>query len=149
MADLRHAAFVISCTLALLVVIAAPLRASDLARFLPQIDPSELVEGATAFGPVGDEVPTAPILIGSETVGHAFLTSDFVGTTGYSGKPIHVVAAISPDAVLTGAKLVEHSEPIVLIGIPEAKVRAVIDGYVGLDLKAEVASGGNCMPPIS
>ncbi|MGB7270285.1 MAG: 4Fe-4S binding protein [Albidovulum sp.] len=131
------------CTLALSVVVATPLRAGDLARFLEKIDPAELVEGATAFGPVGDEVPTAPILLGSETVGHAFLTSDFVGTTGYSGKPIHVVAAISPDAVLTGAKLMEHSEPIVLIGIPEAKVRAVIDGYVGLDLKAEAASGGS------
>ncbi|MGB5560456.1 MAG: 4Fe-4S binding protein [Paracoccaceae bacterium] len=124
-------------------VIATPLGASELARFLAKIDPAELIEGATAFGPVGAEVPTAPILAGSETIGHAFLTSDFVGTTGYSGKPIHIVAAISPDAVLTGAKLMEHSEPIVLIGIPEAKVRAVIDGYVGLDLKAEVVSGGS------
>jgi NosR/NirI family nitrous oxide reductase transcriptional regulator len=141
--DLRNAALVILCTLALSIAIATPLRASELARFLAKIDPAELIDGATAFGPVGAEVPTAPILSGSETIGHAFLTSDFVGTTGYSGKPIHVVAAISPDAVLTGAKLMEHSEPIVLVGIPEAKVRAVIDGYAGLDLKAEVASGGS------
>ena len=142
MADLRNTVLAILCTLVLYVIAATPLMAADLARFLDKIEPSELVEGATAFGPVGEDVPTVPILAGSETVGHAFLTSDFVGTTGYSGKPIHVVAALSPEAVLTGAKLVEHSEPIVLIGIPESKVRAVIDGYVGLDLKAEAASGG-------
>ncbi|WP_413788573.1 4Fe-4S binding protein [Paludibacillus litoralis] len=128
--------------LAILILIATPLRASELGRFLSTIDPADLMDGATAFGPVGADTPTAPVLAGSKTIGYAFLTSDFVGTTGYSGKPIHVVAAMTPDAVLTGAKLVEHSEPIVLIGIPEAKVRALIDGYVGLDLKAEAAAGG-------
>jgi transcriptional regulator of nitric oxide reductase len=30
-----------------------------------------------------------PVLKGGETIGWAFITSDFVGTTGYSGKPIH------------------------------------------------------------
>lgn len=143
MPEFRNAARVLFCALAMSIVIATPLWANDLERFLVNIDPAELAEGATAFGPVGAEVPTAPILAGSEIIGHAFLTSDFVGTTGYSGKPIHVVAAMSPDALITGAKLVEHSEPIVLIGIPESKIRAVIDGYVGLDLKAEAASGGS------
>ena len=142
MTDLRIAALAVIYALALSIAGATAATASDLGRFLPKIDPAELVKGATAFGPVDSDFPTAPILSGSKTVGHAFLTSDFVGTTGYSGKPIHIVAAISPDAVLTGAKLVEHSEPIVLIGIPEAKVRAVIDGYAGLDLKAEAAGGG-------
>ncbi len=127
----------------LLLSISSALQAAELSRLLADLDPSELVAGATGFGPVGNAVPTSPILAGSEIIGHAFATSDFVGTTGYSGKPIHVVAAISPDAVLTGAKLVEHSEPIVLIGIPESKVRSMIEDYVGLDLKAEAASGGS------
>ncbi|MBT8417606.1 MAG: NosR/NirI family protein, partial [Silicimonas sp.] len=51
--------------------------------------------------------------------------------------------AISPDAVLTGARLVEHSEPIVLIGIPDAKMRALTESYAGLDLKAEAKYGGS------
>ena len=88
-------------------------------------------------------MPVAPILKGSETIGWVFLTSDFVGTTGYSGKPIHVVVAVSPDAVLTGVRLVEHSEPIVLIGIPDSKVKALTEGYAGVDLKAEAAEGGS------
>lgn len=115
------------------------MRAEELGRFLPNLEPSELVPGATSFGPVRDDVPVAAVLNGSETVGWAFLTSDFVGTTGYSGKPIHVVAAVSPEAILTGAKLVEHSEPIVLIGIPEVKMTKMIEAYAGTDLKAQVA----------
>ena len=64
----------------------------------------------------------APVLRGDRILAWAFLTSDLVGTGGYSGKPIHVLAAVSPDARLTGARLVDHSELIVLVGIPESKI---------------------------
>ncbi len=123
-------------------IMAGEANAESLANFLPDLSPADLAEGADAFGPIREDVPVAPVLKGSETVAYAFLTSDFVGTTGYSGKPIHVVAAIDTDAVLTGVKLVKHSEPIVLIGIPESKMVKVTEGYTGLDLKAEVAAGG-------
>ncbi|GHF03384.1 FMN-binding protein [Aliiroseovarius zhejiangensis] len=123
-------------------IVAGEANAESLANFLPDLSPADLAEGADAFGPIREDVPVAPVLKGSETVAYAFLTSDFVGTTGYSGKPIHVVAAIDTDAVLTGVKLVKHSEPIVLIGIPESKMVKVTEGYTGLDLKAEVAAGG-------
>ena len=42
-------------------------------------------------------------------------------------------------------RLVKHSEPIVLIGIPEAKVLAALNGLIGTDL-APVASGA-AKPP--
>ncbi len=126
----------------LTAIIAAEAQADSLASFLPDLEPSELTPGADAFGPVRDDVKVAPVLKDGETIAWAFLTSDFVGTTGYSGKPIHVVAAIDADAVLTGVKLVKHSEPIVLIGIPNSKMVALTEGYAGLDLKVEAATGG-------
>jgi NosR/NirI family nitrous oxide reductase transcriptional regulator len=43
---------------------------------------------------------------------------------------------------VTGVKLVKHSEPIVLIGIPQAKIDALAAAYIGLDLVAEAQSGG-------
>ncbi|WP_406644771.1 4Fe-4S binding protein [Aliisedimentitalea scapharcae] len=136
-----------SCLTILAFIVAtlatAPAKADSLASFLPDITPSELAPGADAFGPVRDDVKVAPVLKGNKTIAWAFLTSDFVGTTGYSGKPIHVVAAIDADAVLTGVKLVKHSEPIVLIGIPNSKMVKLTEGYAGLDLKAEAASGGD------
>ncbi|MGR3462140.1 MAG: 4Fe-4S binding protein [Roseovarius sp.] len=133
---------VLALGLALSAIAVQAQEGAQLGRFLPDLDPATLVDGADGFGALRDDVPVAPVLRNGETVAWAFLTSDFAGTTGYSGKPIHVVAAIDDDAVVTGAALVEHSEPIVLIGIPESKMRGVIEGYAGLDLKAEAAEAG-------
>ena len=117
--------------------------ASVLPTYLTEVAPGDLVPGADAYGPIRDDLPVAPVLKGGETLGYAFITSDFVGTTGYSGKPIHTMVAVSPDAKVLGVQLVKHSEPIVLIGIPEAKMKAVAQGYVGLDLVAEAQAGGS------
>ncbi|MCU9838211.1 NosR/NirI family protein [Ruegeria sp. WL0004] len=136
----RAAEFLLVLSLSCLLAVTA--RADSLASFLPDIAPSDLAPGADAFGPVREDVKVAPVLKGGEPVAWAFLTSDFVGTTGYSGKPIHVVAAIDADAILTGVKLVAHSEPIVLIGIPNSKMVALTEGYKGLDLKREAETGG-------
>ncbi|MBB3978446.1 NosR/NirI family nitrous oxide reductase transcriptional regulator [Rhizobium azooxidifex] len=113
-----------------------------LQEYLPTVTASDIVPGAEGFGPVRDDLAVAPVLKGGKTAAWVFMTSDFVGTTGYSGKPIHTLVAVDPDAKIVGVRLVKHSEPIVLIGIPEAKVKALVAGYAGLDLLAEAKSGG-------
>lgn len=113
-----------------------------LSKYLNEEPPGELVEGADGFGAIRDDIAAAPVLKGGETIGWAFVTSDFVGTTGYSGKPIHTMVAVDKDAKIIGVSLIKHSEPIVLIGIPEAKVKALVASYIGLDLIAEASSGG-------
>lgn len=115
---------------------------SVLTDLLPEISAAELVAGAEGFGPVGADIPVAAILKGNETIGWAFITSDFVSTTGYSGKPIHTLVAVDKDAKVIGVKLVKHSEPIVLIGIPQARIDALAQSFVGVDLVAEAKSGG-------
>jgi len=128
---------------ALLSLVGLPALAEPvLPKFLSEVPAETLVPGAEAYGPPSADHPVAPVLKGGETVAWAFVTSDFVSTTGYSGKPIHTLVAVDKDARIVGLKLVKHSEPIVLIGIPEAKVAAMVQGYVGLDLVAEAKSGG-------
>lgn len=123
---------------------AAPAYAAPLIeQFLDKVPVAEIVPGADAYGALNASIPVVPALRGSKRIGWVFLTSDFVPTTGYSGKPIHVLAGISPEAVLTGAQLVEHSEPIVLVGIPEARIKQVTEKFAGFDLKAIAQSGGN------
>ncbi len=135
--------FLIRLILALVVLLPFPAAAdSVLADLLPKVQAADVVEGAEGFGPIRDDAPAAPILKGGETVGWAFITSDFVSTTGYSGKPIHTLVAVDKDARIIGVKLLKHSEPIVLIGIPQAKIDALANGYIGLDLVAEAQSGG-------
>ena len=113
-----------------------------LTKFLAEVPAETLVPEADGYGPPDATHPVAPVLKDGETVGWAFITSDFVSTTGYSGKPIHTLVAVDKDARITGLKLVKHSEPIVLIGIPQAKIDALVQAYVGLDLVAEAQSGG-------
>ncbi|GGW42073.1 FMN-binding protein [Gemmobacter lanyuensis] len=113
-----------------------------LSKYLTQVPAGDLVPGADGYGPILPELAVAPVMKGAETLGWAFVTSDFVGTTGYSGKPIHTIVALDDKAHVIGLQLVKHSEPIVLIGIPEAKVKALVSGYIGLDLVAEANSGG-------
>ncbi|SEO72036.1 NosR/NirI family transcriptional regulator, nitrous oxide reductase regulator [Salinihabitans flavidus] len=115
---------------------------SVLSQLIDDTEAGALVEGADAFGTIREDVPVAPILQEGERIGWAFIASDFVGTTGYSGKPIHTMVALNDDAVVMGVKLVKHSEPIVLIGIPDAKIQALAADYAGLDLVAEAESGG-------
>lgn len=112
-------------------------------KFLEKIDVGTLVPGAERLGEMRKDIPVLPALKNNEVIGYVFLTSDFVTTTGYSGKPIHVMMGVGTDAKVTGVNLVKHSEPIVLIGIPNAKIRAVTEKYAGLDLIKEAASGGS------
>jgi NosR/NirI family nitrous oxide reductase transcriptional regulator len=127
----------------LVLGIIAPASAETvLAKYLPTVQASELVAGADGFGAIRDDLAVAPVLKGGESIGWAFVTSDFVGTTGYSGKPIHTMVAVDNAGVITGVRLLKHSEPIVLIGIPEAKVKALVAGYIGMDLVEQAKSGG-------
>ena len=57
-----------------------------LPKLLADISADSLVPGADAFGPMRDDQPVVPVLKAGQTIGWAFITSDFVSTTGYSGK---------------------------------------------------------------
>ncbi|HKF64477.1 MAG TPA: 4Fe-4S binding protein [Dongiaceae bacterium] len=105
--------------------------ASRLAEFLGKVQAAELDPAADRFGEVEGDPPAAKLLKGDRLVGYAFLNADIVDSTGYSGKPINIVVGIDLEGRITGAKLDEHHEPIVLVGIPQAKIVHYIDGFIG------------------
>jgi len=121
----------------------------DLKDFLDKVSPAELVPGADRFGKVQEHPEVAPAYHGDKLLGHVFLTSEYVDTKGYSGKPIHILVGLDAEGTIVGAKLVKHSEPIVLIGIPEAKVVTYLKAFVGYNpLKAAAAGQGPPHPDI-
>ena len=132
--------------IAIAFLMAAPVLAdgtsSALSKYLPDVSAADLVAGADGFGPIRSDLAVAPVLKGGQAIGWVYVTSDFVGTTGYSGKPIHTMVAIDTEAKVIGVKLVKHSEPIVLIGIPDAKIKALAASYIGMDLVAEATANG-------
>ena len=109
---------------------AAPLLVDALAT----IEADALVPGTDRFGAVEGTPPRAPVYRGGDLAGHVFLNTDVVAAVGYSGKPIHILIGMDLAGRITGAKLYKHAEPIVLIGIPEARITSFIDGYVGRDV---------------
>ena len=138
----RAVAAILAGLLCLLPAMVAA-QALHLPRFLAEVAPDSIVEGATGFGEMRGDLPAAPILGPQGRLGWVFINSDYVGTTGYSGKPIHIMVAVDDDARIIGLNLVQHWEPIVLIGIPEARIRTLMQGHVGLDLAAAAAAGGS------
>ncbi len=106
---------------------------SELPRFLDAIDVSKIFPGADKIGSATGKPVVAPAFKQGEQLGFVFLTSDYTNTTGYSGKPIHQLVAIDMQGVIQKVLLVEHHEPIVLIGIPEKRITAVLTDYEGLD----------------
>lgn len=103
-----------------------------LPEYFAKFQIADVFPGADHLGPVTGTPPAAAAYAGSHLLGYVFLNSDVVNSAGYSGKPISIVIGISSEGKIVGAKLVDHHEPIVLVGIPQAKIEQFIHGYVGL-----------------
>ncbi|AUJ65870.1 4Fe-4S binding protein (plasmid) [Aestuarium zhoushanense] len=125
---------VLRMLVATLLLVTAAAAEPVLPELIDQFELAEIAPNADRMGAVGAD-GLAPVYKGDEQTGWIFITSDFVPTTGYSGKPIHIAEGISNEGVITGAALVKHSEPIVLVGIPEQDIKDVIAHYTGLDLR--------------
>ena len=139
------------CLLRLTILVGAVLgfasvvQAATLEEALARTPASELFQGADAYGAPQGSPAIVPVMRGTETLGYAYLASDFTASTGYSGKPIHILVGIDPKGVVQGLGLIEHHEPIVLIGIPEERVLKAINGLIGADLGRVAA--GEARPP--
>jgi NosR/NirI family nitrous oxide reductase transcriptional regulator len=121
----------------------------DLMSYLTRLAPGDLVPGATAYGSPEGTPPVVPALDASGAViGSVFLNSDFASAVGYSGRPIHVVGGMTAQGRLSGTQLMDHHEPIVLIGIPETKIRAYLDGLKGWDAISLKATDDGGKPDI-
>ncbi len=115
----------------------------ELPRFLEEATPGEAFPGADRLGDALGDPPVAEAFKGDESIGYVFLNSDFVDSTGYAGRPIHQLISIDMDGVIRQVLLVEHHEPIVLVGISEERIVGVLDDFVGLDIGALVRKTGS------
>jgi NosR/NirI family nitrous oxide reductase transcriptional regulator len=64
-------------------------------------------------------------------VGYVFLSTDVVDIPAYSGKPMVTLIGMDSRGVITGVKILKHSEPILLVGIPESKLGDFVRQYLG------------------
>lgn len=68
----------------------------------------------------------------AELVGYVFLSTDVTPEiVGYSGKPIVTLVGMDALGRISGARILKHSEPILLAGIPETELSRYIAQYTG------------------
>lgn len=75
--------------------------------------------------------------------GYVFLSTDIVDIPAYSGKPIVTLIGMDTRGIITGVRILKHSEPILLAGIPESTLVQFIGQYIGkaADAKLEIGQG--------
>ena len=76
-------------------------------------------------------------------VGWVVLSTNVVDIKGYSSKPLHTVVGLSVDGVITGGKVVYHSEPILLVGIPSSELDGFVSAHEGFAADARVMVGAS------
>lgn len=80
---------------------------------------------------------------GRELIGYVFLSTDVVDIPAYSGKPVVTLLGMDTKGIITGVRVLRHSEPILLVGIPESELTKFVEQYLGkfVGAKIEVGSG--------
>lgn len=83
---------------------------------------------------------------GGQPVGYVFQTLDVLNIPAYSGKPINTQVILDTAGIIRDAYVLEHHEPILLIGIPEAKLHEFTGHYAGVDVRQRVVVGRSSDP---
>lgn len=68
---------------------------------------------------------------GGRLLGYVMLSTDITDTPAYSGKPVVTLIGMDTQGRFVGVKVLKHSEPILLLGIPESALINFNSQYVG------------------
>ena len=64
-------------------------------------------------------------------IGYVFLSTDIVDIPAYSGKPVITLIGMDNEGIIVGTRILRHSEPILLLGIPEVVLTKFVNQYLG------------------
>lgn len=112
-----------------------PTRLTTDPDLCAQVPCTEVLPGADSFSPRMGQPAYVEAYRGEgqgrELVGYVFLSTDVVDIPAYSGKPVVTLIGMNVKGTITGVKILRHSEPILLLGIPETALTKFIKQYVG------------------
>jgi NosR/NirI family nitrous oxide reductase transcriptional regulator len=122
------------------LLFAASPQAADFADRYPQV--RGFFPQADRFGELEGEPPAAPVYRGNTLLGYAYLTTDVVRIPAYSGKPINTLVGFDLNGRITGIEVVQHEEPILVIGITNERLQRFARQYVGKSVFDKIVIGG-------
>ena len=97
---------------------------------------------ADRIGELEGSPPAAPVYLGNRLLGYAFVTMDVVQIPAYSGKPINTLVGFDLNGRITGIEIVGHEEPILVVGISEARLQQFVAQYRGKNVFDRIIIGG-------
>jgi NosR/NirI family nitrous oxide reductase transcriptional regulator len=121
-----------------------PLVARDLPLDLIELSQAQqMFPLAQALTATEGELPTRGVYGDGELLGYIFLSDDITPMPAYSGRPVRILIGLGTDAHIRSAVILEHEEPILVIGITDNDLSAFINQYVGLEAHSRVRIGAH------
>ena len=74
-------------------------------------------------------------------LGYVMLSTDITDTPAYSGKPVVTLIGMDKAGHYVGVKVLKHSEPILLLGIPESALIHFNNQYLGKSVADKIEVG--------
>lgn len=124
----------------LLLLVGLAAQGADLSD-LERTRIAQVFPGVERIGDAEGEFGVRRLFKGDELLGYAFQSIRVTQMPAYSGKPINLQVILDPHAVIRDAYVLEHHEPILLIGIPVEKLHAFTAGYAGVRADQRVVVG--------
>ncbi len=134
------------CIALIALVIASPAIA-ERGKLRERLTPAVMAvvyPGAGRYGPEEGSPPAVPIYKGDKIAGYVFSTVDVIGSRGYSGTPFDVIGGVDLQGRITGAKVVFHTEPII---VEDPARQRELDAFLAREAGRSLTGGGNAAPP--
>ncbi len=113
--------------------------APDMCALLPC---TEVYPGAQRFSQRKGQPPYVEAYDGKDQLlGYVMLSTDITDTPAYSGKPVVTLIGMDKAGHFVGIKVLKHSEPILLLGIPESALLNFNNQYVGKSVTDTIEVG--------
>jgi polyferredoxin len=125
-----------ACTL-LLASAPHPTLAGQVADLARQYFP-----GANRVGKFAGDPLAAGVYRDEQLLGYVVRTTDIAPIPAYSGEPITLLVGLDREGRITGLDILQHSEPILVVGVSEQDLKKYIDQYHGVSAFERVKLGG-------
>jgi transcriptional regulator of nitric oxide reductase/NAD-dependent dihydropyrimidine dehydrogenase PreA subunit len=112
-------------------------------RLAPQVM-AVVYPGAERLGMEEGSPPSVPVYKGDKIVAYVFSTVDIIDSRGYSGTPFDVIAGVDLSGRITGAKVVFHTEPII---VEDAGRQRELDAFLAREAGRSLTGGSSAPPP--
>src|SRR3989344_2604529 len=124
-----------------------PVRAQTIDELYPAV--RTFFPQADRCGGVEGDPPAAAVYRGDELLGHAYLTDDIVRIPAYSGHPINTLVGFDVAGKIVGIRIVEHQEPILVVGISEERLQQFVGQYRGKSVFDRVVIGAGAADDVA